>query len=364
MIDKLPFLLIDSQKCNANIAFMAEKARKANLFFRPHFKTHQSHAVGEFFRNHGVSGITVSSPGMAEYFTHAGWNDITIAFPFVPQWSDKANQLARQVTLNILFSSPANLVAAIDKISSEVGVFIEIDVGHGRSGLLPDRTRELAVMLNLLESNSKLKFKGFLTHAGHSYSAKSRDEVMAIHAKSVTQLIKLKSFWKERYPDLIVSYGDTPTCSVADDFWGIDEIRPGNFVFYDVMQSQIGSCDLSQIALALICPVVDVLHDQKKILVHGGAVHLSKEKVTKEGADCYGLVCHFDGEAWGQPLPGAYVGSLSQEHGMIYFSNEVPTNIRTGDLLAILPVHSCLTVDCMAGAYDSKGNYFDVLPKK
>lgn len=364
MIDRLPFLLIDTDKFRGNIAFMAEKAREANLIFRPHFKTHQSHAVGEIFRDHGVSSITVSSLDMAEYFTLAGWRDITIAFPFVPQWAGKVNQLARQVTLNILFSSPSNLVAAIEKISSEVGVFIEIDVGHGRSGLLPDKTRELAVMLNLIESNPNLKFKGFLTHAGHSYSARGRDEVMAVHTKSVSQLLKLKSFWKERYPDLIVSYGDTPTCSVADDFWGIDEIRPGNFVFYDVMQSKIGSCDVSQIALALICPVVDVMLEQRKVLVHGGAVHLSKEKVAHEGVDCYGLVCLFDGEKWGQPLTGAYVGSLSQEHGVINFSSDIPTNIKTGDLLAILPVHSCLTVNCMGGAYDSKGNYIDVFPKK
>ncbi len=40
---------------------MAEKARINDVVFRPHFKTHQSHKIGQWFRNEGVNAITVSS---------------------------------------------------------------------------------------------------------------------------------------------------------------------------------------------------------------------------------------------------------------------------------------------------------------
>jgi len=33
----------------------------------------------------------------------------------------------------------------------------------------------------------------------------------------------------------------------------VDEIRPGNFVFYDLMQYRIGSCSVGQIAVAMAC---------------------------------------------------------------------------------------------------------------
>lgn len=363
MIKGFPFLLIDIHKCEQNIGFMVQKATKAKVYLRPHFKTHQSLAVGELFRKQGVNRITVSSVAMAEYFAAGGWSDITIAFPFLPQMAQRVNTLAQGVDLNVTFSSSHNLLASIDKVEGRVGVFVEVDVGHGRSGVVVDNTRELALMVNLISSKPNLIFKGFLTHAGHSYSARSREEVEKLHTQALSKLAKLRSFWIDQFPDLTISYGDTPTCTVSDEFWGISEIRPGNFVFYDVMQYQIGSCSTSQVAVALICPVVDVFPGQRKLIIHGGAIHLSKDRVVIGGTDCYGFVCRFDGKRWSNPIPNAMVTSLSQEHGIITCSGNDLSDIKPGDLLAILPVHSCLTVDCIGQMYDSEGNTYDVLPK-
>ena len=47
---------------------MARKAKDNGLIFRPHFKTHQSIEIGEWFRESGVNKITVSSLTMANYF--------------------------------------------------------------------------------------------------------------------------------------------------------------------------------------------------------------------------------------------------------------------------------------------------------
>ena len=63
---KEPTLLVDRQKCIANIKAMKAKADMAEIMFRPHFKTHQSKAVGEWFREQGVDKITVSSVRMAK----------------------------------------------------------------------------------------------------------------------------------------------------------------------------------------------------------------------------------------------------------------------------------------------------------
>src|SRR6476620_10300974 len=76
-----PTLLLDEARCRRNIERMASKARRSNVRFRPHFKTHQSAQIGEWFREAGVNAITVSSVKMAEYFASHGWDDITIAFP-------------------------------------------------------------------------------------------------------------------------------------------------------------------------------------------------------------------------------------------------------------------------------------------
>ena len=75
-----PTLLLDAARAQRNIARMAKKARDNRLRFRPHFKTHQSAAIGEWFRQAGVSAITVSSVAMARYFADHGWDDICLLY--------------------------------------------------------------------------------------------------------------------------------------------------------------------------------------------------------------------------------------------------------------------------------------------
>jgi D-serine deaminase-like pyridoxal phosphate-dependent protein len=128
----------------------------------------------------------------------------------------------------------------------------------------------------------------------------------------------------------------------------VDEIRPGNFVFYDIMQLYIGSCEESQIATAVICPVVAKHPERNELVIHGGAVHLSKEFLTDhQGVKRYGAVAEWDGYRWGSLQEDSHVSSLSQEHGIIKGEPEFIERVNVGTLLAILPVHSCLTMNLM-----------------
>jgi len=56
-----PTLLLDKSICIRNIERMAAKAQLSGIAFRPHCKTHQSHEIANWFRDFGVSKITVSS---------------------------------------------------------------------------------------------------------------------------------------------------------------------------------------------------------------------------------------------------------------------------------------------------------------
>ncbi len=103
---KKPTLLLDKKKCLSNIQKMKIKADKHNLIFRPHFKTHQSAKVGEWYRETGVNKITVSSVSMAKYFYNNGWKDITIAFPLNFAEVEDINQLAIETNINVLVSFP------------------------------------------------------------------------------------------------------------------------------------------------------------------------------------------------------------------------------------------------------------------
>ncbi|MDZ7660293.1 hypothetical protein [Fodinibius sp.] len=141
--------------------------------------------------------------------------------------------------------------------------------------------------------------------------------------------------------------GDTPCCSVSDNFGPIDAISPGNFVFYDLMQNQIGSCAPANIAVAMSCPVVDKYPERRELIIHGGAIHFSKESMTENGITHYGTVAHKVDKHW-EPLGNdSHLIKLSQEHGIIRCSNHVFKNYNIGDTITLLPVHSCLTANLM-----------------
>ena len=342
-----PTLLIDKIKAEANIQQMAAKAKNSGVVFRPHFKTHQSIEIGKLFRKQGVDKITVSSIEMARFFSEDGWNDITIAFPMNLREIKEINHLASKIILNLLVESVYSLYFLKNNLSAEVGIFIKIDVGYHRTGLEPGNP-EIGKIIDFLYSSTKMKFKGFLTHAGHTYHAIGKEEVLNIMKSAKEQLHHLKEKYISKFPNLIVSYGDTPSCSMAEDCSGFDEIRPGNFVYYDVMQYHLGSCTLNNIAVAIACPIVSTHPEREELVVFGGAVHLSKETIEADsGFKLYGYVVKLTGQGWEEPIPGAYVSALSQEHGIIKMPKDLFQQFKPGDLLGILPIHSCLTANLL-----------------
>ena len=343
---KRPTLLLDEQKCRQNIRWMAEKARKSDVTFRPHFKSHQSAVIGEWFREEGVTAITVSSVGMARYFRDAGWNNITVAFPVNLRELDEIDELAGKIHLNLLVNSPGVISDLAGKLRNPVGIFIEIDAGYHRSGLTQINSDLMHIIIDGCTRSNKLEFHGFLSHFGESYDARSPDEIKQIYSHNVNELQQIRCSLKPGQQG-IISVGDTPTCNVLESFTGVDEIRPGNFLFNDVMQIEIGSCTTDQIAICLAAPVVDLYPSRNEVVVYGGSIHLSKERINSDGHEIFGLVVKLTENGWSQPLEECMVTQLSQEHGILRLDSATMQSLKPGSLIGILPVHACLTADCM-----------------
>lgn len=334
---------------------MAAKAKASDSMFRPHFKTHQSAAVGEWFKEAGVKAITVSSLSMAEYFAEHGWTDITIAIPFNIRESENLNALAEKISVNILADSAAVIKAVDKKIQNPVGLFLKIDCGYHRTGIDVDDGMAISKALDAMKGCKNLIFKGFLTHSGHTYHATSVEEIKNIHQSTVMKMKRLKQRWNSSFPQIIISIGDTPSMSVVSDFDGIDEVRPGNFVFYDMMQKELGVCDETQIAIVATAPVIGRYPDRKTTVVHCGGVHLSKEGLEVEGKMVYGKVVFLNNKGWTFPEKAIYVTSLSQEHGTISVPAGMMKHFKYGDIVGVIPIHSCMTADCFREYHTTEG---------
>ena len=344
-----PTLLLDEGRVRGNIRTMVDTAQRSGVRFRPHFKTHQSATIGTWFQEAGVEAITVSSVEMAEYFAEHGWRDILVASPVSVRETAALDRLASRLTLHVTVDS-VEAVKALDRaMTHPIDLWIEIDTGDHRTGIDPSDRHRIVAVARAIEGASGLRCAGLIAHDGHTYGIRDRAGAESIYGRTLDELQTLRQFLAEEgIAPVAFSIGDTPTCRLVEDLSAVDEIRPGNFVFGDLTQLEIGSCREDEIAVALACPVVSKNEARGEIVVHGGGVHLSKDSLLEaSGSTIFGRAVLLNETGWEALETGIAVARLSQELAVIHADEDRLSQVVIGDLLAILPVHSCLTVHAM-----------------
>ena len=331
-----PVLLLDTNRCKRNISRMTKKMADANCSFRPHFKTHQSAEVGTWFRDSGIEGITVSSPSMAHYFAAHGWNDMTIAFPFFPAMIPDLQELQNSVKLRLFVNSTSHLKLLHSSLKEPFSYYIEIDPGYGRSGIPSSEHALIDDLISAADDLPNANFHGFYIHDGRTYQCRGKSDVLDTIQTSIDILLELKS----TYPQAKISLGDTPSASLMDDMSILDECTAGKFVFYDWTQVQIGSCTPDDVALFVRIPVAQIKKEIQTVILHGGAVHLSKDYVPAGSGKNFGQLVAYRQEDTLQ-VRDEYISAISQEHGTIHPADEHFSD----EWVTVIPAHSCLTAN-------------------
>jgi D-serine deaminase-like pyridoxal phosphate-dependent protein len=331
-----PAFLVDRNRVQLNCDRMRDKAVRSDVIFRPHVKTHKTVEIGRMQHGGATGPITVSTLAEAEYFAAAGFRDITYAVPLAPEKIERAARLARGVDqCNILIDS-ATALDALEGFHRANGVvfdaFLKIDCGYHRAGVDPDNPQSVELAQRIAASPA-ICFRGVLTHAGHSYHARNVEEIRTIAAEETDAVAR---FTKRAGRDWLRSIGSTPTTSVVDRFTNVDEVRPGNYVFYDAFQATIGSCTLDDCAMSVLATVVGSYPERQTLIIDAGALALSKDSGPDhvDPSFGYGIVC----DLALKPVP-MKLRALSQEHGTVATELNVPVGTR----LRVIPNHSCLT---------------------
>ena len=338
-----PALLIERSVLQQNCDRMRHKAR--GVKFRPHVKTHKSLEIGRIQHGGHAGAITVSTLAEAEAFARDGFRDITYAVPIAPDKLGRAAALAREIERLCVLIDSETALRAIEAFHREHGVlfdvFLKIDCGSHRAGVDPDSPDSTRLAMAMAES-AAVRFQGLLTHAGHSYNARDVDDISRVAGEESGSLTRFRALL-EGMDHLCRSIGSTPTASVVESFTECDEVRPGNYVFYDAFQAAIGSCAMADVAVSVLTTVIGSYPERRSLIVDAGALALSKDLGPNhiDPRSGYGVVCDLNLG----PLP-MRLASLSQEHGVIAADHPLPV----GTKLRIIPNHSCLTA-AMFDAY-------------
>ncbi|MCU0303568.1 MAG: alanine racemase [Thermoanaerobaculales bacterium] len=344
-IDELPTpcALVDLDRLEANAERMAERAHELGVRLRPHVKTHKCVEAARIQTRGHFGGITVSTLAEARGFVEAGFTDLTYAVPVAPQRLAEVVELGARVERLAVLVDHLDTVRAIEEVgrthSVVLPVWLKLDCGLHRSGVDPEAEASV-VLAQRLAASPQIDFRGVLTHAGQSYRATGREEA-AVVARDECRVSR--AFVNRLAEDGIavpeVSIGSTPTMTSADDLAGVDEIRPGNYLFFDAFQAAIGSCGLEDVAFSVLATVVSAFPERQRAVVDAGALALSKDP----GPTHVDPACGFGRPVATEdqhPLPGLRLTSLSQEHGVV--EGPGTAALRPGTRLRILPNHSCL----------------------
>ena len=333
-----PALILDLDRLERNLRRMGDRAKSLGVGLRPHIKTHKCLEIARMQRDLGCSGLTVSTLYEARVFAEHGFDDLTWAFPVVLSRLEEAMHIARRVDLGLVLDSMEALTA-LEASGHPFRVWMKVDCGYHRAGVDPDGplARELA---HRLDDSSTLYFGGLLTHAGHAYKTDSITLLDRNVWTANSSLVRLAEALRDSGIEVpAVSVGSTPTMSVVEDLAGVDEMRPGNYVFYDQMQAKLGSCSIDDCAVTVLASVVSSQPGAGHCVIDAGALALSKDALPdRTGSGAFGEM--LETLPPNQATRTARVRSLSQEHGILDIALSVGTRVR------VLPVHSCLTVAC------------------
>ncbi len=341
-----PALIIDLDIMERNLSRVADYAREHDLRLRPHTKTHKIPALGRKQIELGAAGLTVAKVGEAEVMLGAQPEDLLVAYPVIgrrklERLMEVAGKTRVTVALDSLFAA-RQLSDAARESQREIDVLAEVDLGLGRVGVLPGAPLiELATAIDRLP---RLRFAGITFYPGH---IKQLDE------QGRAALEKLAEALGEVLRDLrqaglrpdIVSGGSTPTLFHSHLLPGLNEIRPGTYIFNDRNTVLSEACAPEDCAASILTTIVSTAK-QGQMIIDGGSKTFSSDRPAAGAEVSFGQIVE---------APEAVFTKMNEEHGFVDI-HRVDREFLVGDRVRVIPNHVCVAMNLHETVYGVRGD--------
>jgi D-serine deaminase-like pyridoxal phosphate-dependent protein len=350
-----PALLIDLDRVDKNLQRMQQKADRYGVTLRPHIKTHKIPELALKQVQLGACGIAASKVSEAEVMARAGIGDIFIANQVVAfQKLKRLLALSRKINIAVGLDSIAGarrLSETFSAAGATVEYMVEINSGLNRCGVSPGQ--ETIELVKAVATLSSIKFKGIFTHAGQVYGKTSLAEVKEVsQIESQTMSEIAEDLQELGYPAHAVSVGTTPTMKVWEGWSGINEIRPGNYIFNDAIQIALQVAQPEDCALTVLATVVSRPASDRAVIDAGSKVlAMDKGGHGVQTAKGHGMVV-------GRKL---VIERLSEEHGIM--AVDPAESLAMGDCIRIIPNHACPVVNLFDSAYGIRNGTVETVLK-
>lgn len=415
-----PSIVLDLAKLEANCNLMLEAAQRLDLSWRAHIKTHKTTEltrlqVGD--RSTTPANIVVSTlaeaenvlPLLKEYQGRGRQVSLLFAFPIYASSVDRLAAISAQLGpdgLTVMVDHPEqikHLTSLASKSGNPPLVFLKIDVGSHRAGVIPGSPECLRLVDQLLVSEAvgSCVLVGVYAHANHSYEARKDWEALNFLGIEFSSLQTVARAVRKERPNhpLVLSVGATPTATslqhpsfsedaeVSSNLAGQElthhmsalirelkkenftlEVHAGVYPMLDIQQLAAHSRDSkflnsTAIAVSVLTEVCSLYAGRgpdgtTEALINAGTLALAREPCADKGNppgqhySGWGLVAPWNCERQVVPGPefpakhgGWQVARVTQEHGILQWVG--PKNdeagLYVGQRLRIWPNHACIT---------------------
>ncbi|KAK1757362.1 D-serine dehydratase [Echria macrotheca] len=226
-----PSVVLDLAKVTTNCERMLEATKRLGLLWRAHVKTHKTLELTRLQVGDtgpvSLIGSTVTDvenllPLVKEYQSSNRRANVLLGFPLFPSAVPRLRTFLSQAgpgSLSVLIDNPAQLasVSALAFGLSPVPIFLKIDAGYGRAGVVPSSPAcaELIDAALAAETSGDAILHGIYCHAGHSYALRETWSAMDYLADEFGGLAGVAKLIRSKSPghDLVLSVGATPTAT-------------------------------------------------------------------------------------------------------------------------------------------------------
>ncbi len=330
-----PSLILDLDKLESNLDVMSKSADDLGVKLRPHAKMHKSADIGKQQIARGAVGLCCQKVSEAEALIDDGIKDVLVTNQVVG-----ANKLKRFVELAnrakvAICVDDAENIAEINRCAEEqdvsISIFIEVNVGGDRCGVLPGKP-VLDLAKDILDA-SNLCFDGLHAYQGEIQHIRSFEErKIAIsdvcqRVESTIQLLK-----SEGISCRTVTGGGTGSWEFEGSSGVFSELQVGSYAFMDADYGRNEDINGQQASIF-----------EHSLFVYTTVMSVSQENLVVVDAGLKSLA--FD---CGMPLVAddstVKYHRPSDEHGVLDLSHS-DRKYQLGEKVRLIPGHCDPTVN-------------------
>lgn len=244
-----PALVLDLDAFERNLQRMADALKGHPVQLRAHAKSHKCPEIARRQIALGAVGLCCQKVSEAAVFVDAGIDDVLLTNQVVGTTKlMHLAQLARRARMGVLVDDPLQVMALADVARSQgvsIDVYVEIDVGGRRCGVMPGAAA--ARLARLIADHAPLRFAGLQCYHGpaqHKRTLAEREQAIAQAsdaARLSRSLIEAEGLQVQR-----ITGAGTGTFLLERDSGVFNEIQAGSYIFMDrdYGDNQLGAQDV------------------------------------------------------------------------------------------------------------------------